>query len=139
MNNEDTTPKRERRFTERFIISEGVAYFRFLRKFSLISNFNGPFPMYDIASNSARFECPKEIELKSEIELKILPPNHPEELRIKGKVIKSADSVHHFGRAYVVLFSPFGKGYRYNSYQCKSKLRHYIQKMKAQKSADPPS
>jgi hypothetical protein len=133
MNSENTTRKRERRFTERFSIPDGITYFRHLRRFNLLKNFLGPFPMYDIASNSARFECSQDIEIQSEIELKIKPPGYHEELCIKGKVIKRADTTQKYTNSYVVQFSPFGKGYQYNTYESKSKLRQYIQAMKANK------
>ena len=90
--------------------------------------------MYDIASNSARFDCPKELSVQTEIEMKIVPPGRHTELRIKGKIIRRAETTESYGHAYVVQFSPFGKGYRYNTYQCKSSLRQYIQAMKAQRS-----
>ena len=92
MDKKNLIKKNERRFTERFHIPDGIAYFRYLKRFNLITNFIGPFPMYDIASNSARFECSKEIKIQSEIEIKIKPPGYHDELRIKGKVIKRAGS-----------------------------------------------
>ena len=128
--------KNERRFTERFRIPDGIVYFRYLKRFNLISSFTGPFPMYDIASNSARFECAKEIVVKRMIELKIQPPGYPEQLRIKGMVIKHATGNPGQAKGYVVQFSPFGKGYRYNTAQCRVKLQTYIQSMKGKKYTD---
>ena len=136
MNLKKSTQKGERRFTERFYIPEGIAYFRYLRRFRLIHNFNGPFPMYDIASNSARFECSREINIPSDIELRIKPPGYYEELRIKGKVIRQAGVKQQQARAYVIQFSPFGRGFQYNSLQCKARLDQYIQKMKTKKTSD---
>ena len=136
MDKKNLIKKNERRFTERFHIPDGIAYFRYLKRFNLITNFIGPFPMYDIASNSARFECSKEIKIQSEIEIKIKPPAYHDELRIKGKVIKRAGSRPNQANGYVIQFNPFGKGFQYNNIQSKTKLQHYIQTMKAKKIAD---
>jgi len=135
MDTKKPSKKNERRFTERFHIPEGITYFRYHKRFNLITNFIGPFPMYDIASNSARFECSREIKIQSEIELKIRPPGYHDELRIKGKVIKRAGNRSNQVNGYVIQFNPFGKGFQYNTLQCRTKLQHYIQTMKAKKRA----
>ena len=122
--------KSERRFTDRFKIPDGLVYFRQLKKINWINYFQGPCALNDIASNSASFEYPHDIEIKQQVEVKIISSGYQGEFQVKGKITrknaKSKDSLF----IYVVQFSPFGKGYHYNSYQNRDKLRVFIKFVK---------
>ncbi len=118
--------KSERRFTERFRIPDGIIYFRQLRKLNWFNNFQGPGVLNDIASNSASFECPHDLGIKKQVELKIRSRRSQKEISVKGRITRKNTKTKSGEFNYVVQFSPFGKGYQYNSYMSKEKMRTFI-------------
>jgi hypothetical protein len=126
--------KNERRFTERYKIPDGLIYYRELKKINWLNSFKGPCVLSDIASNSAKFESPSEINFEKEIELKILSPRKPGKLQIKGKISRPLTRVEKGLYIYVVRFNPFGKGYHYNSYISKEEVRAFIKSVQDKNS-----
>jgi len=118
--------KSERRFTERYKIPEGLIYYRQLRKLNWFNNFQGPCVLNDIASNSASFESPHDLGIKKQVELKIRSRNSQKEISVKGRITRKHTKTKSGEFIYVVQFSPFGKGYQYNSYMSKEKMRAFI-------------
>jgi len=118
--------KRERRFTERFRIPDGLIYYRQLRKLNWFNTFQGPCILNDIASNSASFECPGELAGKKLVELKISSQRSQKEIIVKGQITRRDMKSKSGEFVYVVQFSPFGKGYQYNSDMNKEKVRAFI-------------
>jgi len=118
--------KKERRFTERYKIPDGLIYYRALRKINWLNNFKGPCVLNDIASNSAKFESPREINLKQEIELKILKPGKQGRIRVKGEISNQFTQTKDDLFIYVVKFNPFGSGYHYNSFMSRDEVRNFI-------------
>ena len=116
----------ERRFTERFRLPDGLIFYRQLRKFNWLNNFQGPFVLSDIASNSASFECPRDLGIKNQVELKISSPRFQKEISIKGKILRRTTSKKSGEFLYIIQFNPFGKGYQYNSTMSKEKMRSFI-------------
>jgi hypothetical protein len=118
--------KSERRFTERFRIHDGLIYYRQLRKLNWFNNFHGPYVLNDIASNSASFECSHDFRSKKQVELKIRSPATQKEISVKGKITRRDTKTESGDFLYVVQFSPFGKGYQYNSSMSKEEMRAFI-------------
>jgi len=118
--------KNERRFTERFRIPDGLLYFRQLRKINWLNNFQGPCVLNDIASNSASFECPYDLGIKKQVELKISSTRSQSEISVKGQITRRDTKTKSGEFVYVVQFSPFGKGYQYNSSMSKEEMRAFI-------------
>ena len=117
---------RERRFTQRFRIPDGLIYCRQLRKLNWFNSFKGPFILKDIASNSASFDCPQDIGLKKIVELKISSPHFQKEVMVKGQVIRRRELEEGAEFIYVVQFSPFGKGPQYNTHMSRNDMREFI-------------
>ena len=118
--------KSERRFTERYRIPDGLIYYRQLKKLNWLNKFQGPCVLNDIASNSASFESPHELGIKNQIELKISTRRSKKEISVKGNIARKDTKTKSGEFIYVVQFSPFGKGYQYNSYMSKEKMRAFI-------------
>jgi len=123
--------KSERRFTERFRLPDGLIYYRQLRKLNLFNNFQGPCVLNDIASNSASFECPHDLGVIKQIELKISSRGSQKEITVKGKITKRDTKTKNGTIFYVIQFNPFGKGYQYNSSVSKEKMRAFIKTVQA--------
>ena len=126
MTDEKTTSYRERRFTERFRIPDGLIYCRHLRKLNWFNNFKGPFILKDIASNSVSFESPQDITLKKHVELKINSPHFLKEVIVKGQIIRRREPKESGEFIYVVQFSPFGEGPQYNTHMNRDDMREFI-------------
>lgn len=118
--------KSERRFTERYQLPDGLIYFRKLRKLNWLNNFQGPCVLNDIASNSASFECSQNLGIKKQVEVKIISPFSQKEISVKGLIARKDNKAKSGDYIYVVQFSPFGKGYQYNSYMSREKVRAFI-------------
>ena len=118
--------KSERRFTERFRLPDGLIFYRQLRKFNWLNNFQGPCVLNDIASNSASFECPRDLGINNQVELKISSTRFQKEISVKGKIVRRSTSKQIGEFLYVVQFSPFGKGHRYNTHMSKEEMRAFI-------------
>jgi hypothetical protein len=118
--------KSERRFTERYRIPDALIYYRQLRKLNWFNNFQGPCVLNDIASNSASFECPHDLGIKKQVELKISSRRSKKEISVKGQIARRDTKTKSGDFIYVVQFSPFGKGYQYNSYMSKENMRAFI-------------
>ncbi len=125
--------KSERRFTERYRIPDGLIYYRQLRKLNWLNKFQGPCVLNDIASNSASFECPHELGIQKQVELKIRSQRSKKELSVKGKIARKDTKTKSGEFIYVIQFSPFGKGYQYNSYMSKEKMRAFIKSVQIEK------
>ena len=123
--------KNERRFTERFRIPDGLIYYRQLRKLNLFNNFQGPCVLNDIASNSASFECPHDLGVIKQIELKISSTRSQKEITVKGLITKRDTKTKSGKIVYVIQFNPFGKGHQYNSSVSKEKMRAFIKTVQA--------
>jgi hypothetical protein len=121
---------RERRFTERFNLPDGLLFYRIIRKLNWLSNFQGPCELNDIASNSASFECTHELGLKKLVELKISLPSFNKEITVKGHIIRKSITKKSGEYLYVVQFSPFGKGYQYNTHMSREDMREFIKSVK---------
>lgn len=121
----------ERRFTERFRIPDGFLYFRQLRKLNWFNNFQGPCVLNDIASNSASFECRRDLGIKNQVELKISATGSQNEIFVKGQITRRAVKAESGEFVYVVQFSPFGKGYQYNSHMSKAQMRKFIKSIQS--------
>ena len=130
MSEKKVTGNRERRFTERFNLPDGLIYYRIIRKLNWLGNFQGPYELNDIASNSASFECPNKVGLKKLVELKISSPNFNKEITVKGHIIRKSSSKKSGECLYVVQFSPFGKGYQYNTHMSREDMREFIKSFK---------
>jgi hypothetical protein len=126
MSQSDTKSIRERRFTERFRIPDGLIYCRQLRKLNWFNSFKGPFILKDIASNSASFDCPQDIGLKKIVELKISSPHSQREVTVKGQIIRRSEVKDTGEFIYVVQFSPFGEGPQYNTHMSRDEMREFI-------------
>jgi len=122
---------RERRFTERFRIPDGLIYCRQLRKLNWFNSFKGPFILKDIASNSASFDCPQDIGLKKIVELKISSPHFQKEVTVKGQIIRRRELEESGEFIYVVQFTPFGEGPQYNTHLSRDDMRAFIKAMQA--------
>jgi len=120
------TSNKERRFTERFRLPDGLIYYRKLRKLNWLNNFQGPCVLNDIASNSASFECPRDLGFKKQVELRISSTRFQKEISVKGKIVRRSTSKKSGEFVYVVQFSPFGKGYQYNTLMSREKMRELI-------------
>ena len=118
--------KTERRFTERFRIHDGLIYYRQLRKINWFNHFQGPCVLNDIASNSASFECYYELSMKKQVELKITSSGTQNEIFVKGHITRKDTKTRSNEYIYVVQFSPFGKGFQYNSHMSKEQMREFI-------------
>jgi hypothetical protein len=125
--------KNERRFTERYRIPDGLIYYRQLKKLNWLNKFQGPCVLNDIASNSASFECPYELGIKNQVELKIRARRSEKEISVKGKIARKDTKTKSGEFIYVVQFSPFGKGFQYNSYMSKEKMRAFIKSVQIEK------
>ena len=126
MSQSETNSRKERRFTQRFRIPDGLIYFRKLRKINWLNNFNGPFILNDIASNSASFECQQDIGIKKLVELKISSPHSQKEVTVKGQIIRKSESIDSGEFIYVVQFTPFGEGPQYNTHMSRDEMRAFI-------------
>ncbi len=122
--------KSERRFTGRYKIPDGLVYFRRLKKINWINKFQGPCVLNDIASNSISFEYSRDIEAKEQVEVKIISPRYQTGLQVKGKIVRTNVKTKDSTSVCVIQFSPFGKGYQYNSYQNRENLRAFIKSIK---------
>jgi hypothetical protein len=118
--------KSERRFTERFKLPDGLIYYRQLRKLNWFNNFQGPYVLNDIASNSASFECPHDLGINKQVELKINSRGSQKEISVKGKITRRNIKTKSGKFIYVVLFNPFGQGHMYNSHMSKAQMREFI-------------
>jgi len=126
MTEKKVTHQRERRFTQRFRIPDGLIYFRKLRKINWLNQFHGPYVLNDIASNSASFECQEDIGIKKLVELKISSPHFQKDVSVKGHVIRRSDPEEGGDIIYVVQFSPFGEGPEYNTHMSRNDMRAFI-------------
>jgi len=117
---------RERRFTERFRIHDGLIYYRELRKLNWFNSFHGPCVLSDIASNSASFACPYDLTIKKQVELKITSSGSQKEISVKGHITRKTSKTKTGEFIYVVQFSPFGQGYMYNSHMSREQMREFI-------------
>jgi len=118
--------KSERRFTERFRIPDGLIFYRQLRKLNWFNSFHGPCVLKDIASNSASFECPYDLGINKQVELKINSSGSQKEISVKGKITRRNIITKSGGFVYVVQFSPFGQGHMYNSHMSREQMREFI-------------
>ncbi len=135
MSDKVTERKSERRFTERYKIPDGLVYFRKLKKINWLNNFQGPCVLNDIASNSASFEYPHDLGIKKQVEVKIVSPISQKEISVKGQIARKNTKTESGEFVYVVQFSPFGKGYQYNSLMSREKMRAFIKTVQTKNDA----
>jgi hypothetical protein len=116
----------ERRFAKRYETKDVIVYVRYLKKINWFNRFAGPFILDDIAISSLRFQCPKNYLARSDVELKLDIADQDFTIFLKGKIIgKKADLFENLYE-YVVQFSPYGKGLKYNSEENKDLLDFFL-------------
>jgi hypothetical protein len=116
----------ERRFAKRYETKDVLVYIRYLKKINWFNRFAGPFILDDIAISSLRFQCPKNYLARSDVELKLDIADQDLTIFLKGKIIgKKADLFENLYE-YVVQFSPYGKGLKYNSEESKDLLDFFL-------------
>jgi hypothetical protein len=125
-NNEVENHSKERRFARRFESKELLVHIRYLKKMNWFNRFIGPFIIDDIAISSIRFQCPKNFLATSQVELRMTLKGLDSIIFVKGKIIgKKADLFENIFE-YIVQFSPFGKGLKYNSEESKELLDFFL-------------
>ena len=122
-NNSD---QKERRFAKRFKVNETYISLRFLKKINWFKEFIGPYQVNNISISSVCFECLEDFKSQREVEIKILSSNLQSDLKLKGKIIEKSTILGNENFIYIILFSPFGSGYKYNSMQSKRKLTKFF-------------
>ena len=125
-NKELESEQKERRFAKRFEIRETYISLRFFKKINWFSEFIGPFQVNNISISSACFECMEDFPARKEVEIKILSSNLQSDLKLKGKIIEKSTIQGNENFIYIILFSPFGSGYKYNSMHSKRKLTKFF-------------
>jgi len=122
----NSSEKNERRFAKRYEVRETYISIRFLKKINWFQEFIGPYQVNNISISSVCFECLEDFPSQREVEIKILSSNLQSDLKLKGKIIEKSTVLGNANFIYIILFSPFGSGYKYNSMQSKRKLTRFF-------------
>ena len=119
------TDIKERRNYPRVEVDGAIVAYKKRERFELLNRFSSFYPLRDLAKGGICFELDTQINQGTLVEVKLSVPGE-KRISVKGTIVWSTNITGN-GRMFAgVQFLPFGKGRRYNSFECWERLEQII-------------